>query len=118
GELTVWCSTQGSFGVRSQLADILAIPVASIHVIPAEIGGGFGGKNSVYLEPIAALLSKKSGYRPVHMTMNRAEVLAATGPTSGSHMRVKMGANAAGKITAAQIWLAYEAGCYPGSPVG
>ena len=54
-----------------------------IKVIPMEIGGGFGGKISVYLEPLAALLSRKSGHQPVKMTMSRAEVLAATGPTSG-----------------------------------
>lgn len=118
GQLTIWCSTQGAFGVRDQVASILQIPVSAVRVIPTEIGGGFGGKNSVYLEPVAAVLSKKSGHRPVKMTMSRAEVLAATGPTSGSYIRVKMGADAAGKITAAQAYLAYEAGAYPGSPVG
>jgi CO/xanthine dehydrogenase Mo-binding subunit len=86
-------------------------------VVPAEIGGGFGGKIGIYLEPLALLLSKKSG-KPVKLVMSRGEVLRATGPTSGSHIRVKMGANKAGKITAAQIWMAYEAGAFPGSPVG
>jgi CO/xanthine dehydrogenase Mo-binding subunit len=118
GQLTIWCSTQGAFGVRDQVASILQIPVSAVRIIPTEIGGGFGGKNSVYLEPVAAVLSKKSGHRPVKMTMSRAEVLAATGPTSGSYIHVKIGADAAGKITAAQAYLAYEAGAYPGSPVG
>jgi xanthine dehydrogenase molybdenum-binding subunit len=118
GQLTVWCSTQGSFGVRSQLADILKIPVADVHVIPAEIGGGFGGKISVYLEPIAALLSRKSGHRPVQLVMDRAEILASTGPTSGSYIRIKLGADAEGHITTAEAYLAYEAGAYPGSFIG
>lgn len=118
GQLTIWCSTQGSFGVRGQVADVLRIPVSVVHVIPTEIGGGFGGKNSVYLEPIVALLSRASGYRPVQMTMTRAEVLSATGPTSGSYVRIKMGADSKGVITAAEVYLAYEAGAYPGSPVG
>jgi len=117
GQLTIWCSTQGSFGVRDQVSEILQIPVAKIRVIPLEIGGGFGGKNDVYLEPLAALLSKKSGHRPVRLTMNYAEVLSATGPTSGSHIRLKMGADASGRITAAEATLAYEAGAFPGSPV-
>jgi len=116
-QLTIWCSTQGAFGVRDQVAEILEIPVSKIKVIPMEIGGGFGGKIGVYLEPIAALLSKKAR-RPVKLTMSRAEVLAATGPTSGSYMRIKMAANREGRITAAQAYLAYEAGAYPGSPVG
>jgi CO/xanthine dehydrogenase Mo-binding subunit len=118
GQITIWCSTQGSFGVREQTAEILEIPVSKIRVIPMEIGGGFGGKVGVYLEPVVILLSRKSGYRPVKMTMTRSDVLAATGPTSGSYIKVKMGANREGKITAAQALLAYEAGAYPGSPVG
>ena len=118
GQITIWCSTQGSFGVREQTSEILEIPVSKIRVVPMEIGGGFGGKVGVYLEPVVVLLSRKSGYRPVKMTMSRSDVLAATGPTSGSYMKVKMGANQEGKLTAVQALLAYEAGTYPGSPVG
>jgi xanthine dehydrogenase molybdenum-binding subunit len=118
GQITIWCSTQGSFGVREQTAEILEIPVSKIRVIPMEIGGGFGGKVGVYLEPVVVVLSRKSGYRPVKMTMTRSDVLAATGPTSGSYLKVRMGANREGKINAVQALLAYEAGAYPGSPVG
>jgi CO/xanthine dehydrogenase Mo-binding subunit len=118
GQITIWCSTQGSFGARDQIAEILEVPISRIRVIPMEIGGGFGGKIGVYLEPVAVLLSRKSGYRPVKMTMSRADVLAATGPTSGSSIKIKMGADKNGKITAAQAELAYEAGAFPGSPVG
>jgi len=117
GQVYVWCSTQGSFGVQEQLAGLLELPVSHITVTPTEIGGGFGGKNSVYLEPVAALLSLRSGHRPVKLTMTRAEVLSATGPTSGSYIRVKMGADRDGMLTAAEAELIYEAGAYPGSPV-
>jgi xanthine dehydrogenase molybdenum-binding subunit len=118
GQITIWCSTQGAFGAREQTAEILDIPLSKIRVIPMEIGGGFGGKVGVYLEPVVVLLSRKSGYHPVKMTMSRSDVLAATGPTSGSYIKLKMGADANGKITAAQATLIYEAGAYPGSPVG
>ena len=117
GRSTIWVSTQGAFTARDQTAMILDIPASSMKVVPAEIGGGFGGKISVYLEPLALVLSKKTG-KPVKMVMTRGEVLRATGPTSGSHIRVKMGASKDGKITAAQIWMAYEAGAFPGAPVG
>ena len=50
--------------------------------------------------------------------MNRADVFEGTGPTPGSYVRVKIGANNEGRITAAEGYLAYEAGAYPGSPVG
>jgi xanthine dehydrogenase molybdenum-binding subunit len=118
GQITIWCSTQGSFGVREQVAEILEIPISKIRVIPMEIGGGFGGKVGIYLEPVVTLLSRKSGHRPVKMTMSRSDVISATGPTSGSYIKVKMGADRNGKITAVQATLAYEAGAYPGSPVG
>ena len=116
GHATVWCSTQGSFMVREYCSLLLKIPSGNIKAIPAEIGGGFGGKTTVYLEPLALCLSQKTG-KPVKMVMSRAEVLRATGPTSGSHIRVKMGAKKDGTITAAEAWLAYEAGGFPGSPV-
>ena len=116
GYLTIWCSSQGQFNVRDQTALLLGIPVSNVKVIPLEIGGGFGGKTLVYLEPVASLLSRKTG-QPVKVSMSRAEVFEGTGPTSGSYMRVKMGATKEGKITAADATLIYEAGAYPGSPV-
>ena len=91
-------------------------PVGDIRCAPAEIGGGFGGKTVVYLEPVAALLSQKSG-RPVKITMTRDEVFKATGPTSGSSMWVKMGVTKDGKITAAEGVFKFQAGAFPGSPV-
>ena len=117
GEVTVWTSNQGPFYVRRATAALLGIAESQVRVIPMEIGGGFGGKILCYLEPPAALLSRKTG-RPVEIVMTRAEVLEATGPTSGSYMRVKIGATSQGRITAAEAFLAFEAGAFPGSPVG
>ncbi len=117
GKLTVWCSTQGSFAVRGALSTLLKVPVSRINVVPLEIGGGFGGKIGMYMEPLAAMLAKKTG-KPVKMLMTRDEVFEATGPTSGTYMRAKIGAKKDGTLTAAEVYLAYEAGAYPGSPVG
>ena len=117
GRVSVWCSTQGSFVVRDIMAAVLDIPVSHVKVTPMEIGGGFGGKIPVYLEPVAALLSKKCG-RPVKIVMSRKDVFEATGPTPGSYIRIKMGARKDGTITAVEAYLAYEAGAYPGAMVG
>ena len=118
GSLTVYSSTQGIFTiVREPLGTILQMPPSRIRVVPMEIGGGFGGKNRQYCEPIAAVLSKKTG-KPVRVSMTREEVLLATGPTSGTYMRARIGAKRDGTIVAAQIWMAYEAGAFPGSSVG
>ena len=116
GYLTVWTSTQGAFTTRDALAGVLELPVSRIKVVPMEIGGGFGGKIPLYLEPIAALLSKKTG-RPVKMQMTRAETFEATGPTSGSWFKIKMAAKRDGTLVAADGVLCYEAGAFPGSQV-
>jgi CO/xanthine dehydrogenase Mo-binding subunit len=118
GKIEVYTSTQGPWQIRNQVSELLKVPVSLIRVTPLEIGGGFGGKFTAYTDVPAALLSKKAGYRPVKIAMSRAEVLMATGPTSGSYIKVKIGAKKDGKITAAQAELIYEAGAYPGSPVG
>ena len=113
---TIWSSSQGQFMVRAMTAYLSGIPQSDIRAIPAEIGGGFGGKTIVYLEPLATLLSKKSG-RPVKMVMTREEVMRATGPTSGSRSTVKIGATRDGKIVAAQGTFYLQAGAFPGSPI-
>ncbi len=117
GRLTIYTCTQGAFPVRAQVAELLRMPVSRIKVVPTEIGGGFGGKIPIYLEPVAALLSKKSG-KPVKVAMSRTDVFEGTGPTSGSYMKVKVGAKKDGSVTAVQAMLAYEAGAFKGSPVG
>ena len=75
------------------------------------------GKIIVYLEPAAALLSRKCG-RPVKMTMQRNEVFEGTGPTPGSFMRVKLGAKKDGTLVAGDAWMAYESGGFPGGMIG
>jgi len=84
GKVEVYTSTQGPWQIRSQVSELLKVPVSMVRVIPLEIGGGFGGKFTAYTDVPAALLSKKCGNRPVKVAMSRTEVLLATGPTSGS----------------------------------
>ena len=117
GRLHVWLSTQGPFDIRDGMADVLDFPVSQARVTPMEIGGGFGAKFSVFAAPIAALLSKKTG-QPVKIVNTRGEEFDSATPTSGSNIWVKIGVTKEGKITAAQARLAYEAGAFPGSPVG
>ena len=117
GSITIWTSVQGTFNTRDQIAAVLKVPASRIKVMPMEIGGGFGGKNPIYLEPVAAILSRKSN-RPVKMWMPRDAVFLATGPTSATYSRIKIGAKRDGTLVAGHAYLAYESGAYPGSPVG
>lgn len=116
GAVTIWASSQGQFMVRAYTARLCGMSTSKIKVIPAEIGGGFGGKTTIYLEPLALMLAKKSG-RPVKMTMSRTEVMRATGPTSGGTAHVKIGAKNDGTLVGGTLELHYEAGAFPGSPV-
>ena len=117
GRAHIWCSSQGHFQMRAYTATVLGVSPGTLKVTAAEIGGGFGGKTVIYLEPLAVRLSQRAG-RPVKLVMDRDEVFRATGPTSGTRIKVKMGVSKDGKITAAEVWMAYEAGAYAGSPVG
>ena len=116
GQAELWCSTQGHFTARAYCAKLLGMDVSDLRVTASEIGGGFGGKTTVYVEPVALLLSRKAG-RPVRVVMTREEVFRASGPTSGAANWVKIGITKDGSITAGEAVLKYQAGAFPGSPV-
>ena len=116
GQCELWSASQGHFQVRAQTAKIVGVKLGDLKVNPAEIGGGFGGKTIVYLEPLAMCMARKTG-QPVRMAMTREEVFKATGPTSGASMWIKIGVKKDGTITAAEGSFKYQAGAFPGSPV-
>src|SRR5262249_6583140 len=116
GSAEIWCCTQGHFMVRDMCAALLGLDVSRVRVTASEIGGGFGGKTTVVIEPVALALSRKAG-RPVKIVMGRDEVFKATGPTSSTSMRVKMGCKKDGTITGAECELRYQGGAFAGSPV-
>ncbi len=116
GQAELFCSTQGQYLVRAHCARLLGMDVSRLRVTASEIGGGFGGKTVVYIEPVALALSRKA-CRPVKLVMSRDEVFRASGPTSGAHVRIKLGAAKDGTITAAEAELFYQAGAFPGSSV-
>ncbi len=112
GRGDLWCCTQGQFFVRTLCAGILGIEASQLRVTASEIGGGFGGKTTVFIEPVALALARKSG-RPVKIVMSREEVFKATGPTVSSSMDVKIGMTREGRITAAHAQLRYQGGAFP-----
>jgi CO/xanthine dehydrogenase Mo-binding subunit len=112
GEL--WVCTQGHFMVRNVSAQVLGMDISRLRVTASEIGGGFGGKTHVWMEPIALALSRKAN-RPVKVVMTRDEVFKATGPTSSTSIDVKIGAKKDGTIVAAEAVLRYQGGAFVGS---
>ena len=110
GEL--WVTTQGHFTFRNICSSLLGMDVAKLKVTASEIGGGFGGKTHVWMEPVALALSRKAN-RPVKLVMSRDEVFRATGPTCSTSVDVKIGAKKDGTITAATAELRYQNGAFP-----
>jgi CO/xanthine dehydrogenase Mo-binding subunit len=117
GKLTVWTSTQGQFGVRSAVARALKLPMSRVRVIGMAVGGGFGGKGGVILEPIASELSRRCG-RPVKMVMTREEEFLANRPCGASVLELKTGVKSNGEIVALQARLLFDTGAYGGAQSG
>ena len=116
GFVTLWASTQGAFQVEIQTAVLLGMPQSLIKVVPLEMGGGFGGKINVHVEPIAVRLSQLTG-RPVKIVMSREETMAGgSGPAAAARIDVRVGADAAGKITAIDGRYLFDTGGIPGTP--
>ncbi len=112
GKADLWCCTQGQYYVREVCADLLGMEASQLRVTASEIGGGFGGKTTVFIEPVALALSRKSG-KPVKLVMTRDEVFKASGPTISSLTDVKIGMTKDGRITAAHAMLRYQGGAFP-----
>lgn len=116
GMVTIWASSQGAFQTEIQTAGLLGLAQSKLKVVPLEIGGGFGGKITVHLEPLAARLAQLSG-RPVRMVMSRAEILAGgSGPPAAARVEATVGAEADGRLTAIDGRYLFDTGGIPGTP--
>ncbi len=115
GKGELWCTTQGHWVAQKTCAALLGIETSQLRVTASEIGGGFGGKTTVFIEPVALALSRKAN-RPVKIVMSRSEVFRATGPTSSASMDIKIGMKKDGTISAAQGVFRLQGGAFPGAP--
>jgi len=98
GELVVSSSTQGAFGLRQQVADLLGWPHDRVRVRPAVLGGAFGGKMMI-CEPLAATATVLL-QRPVRLVLTRMEDMAASNPAPGQRFSLEASANAEGRFLA------------------
>jgi len=116
GKGELWCTTQGHWNVQKICSALLGLETSQLRVTASEIGGGFGGKTTVFIEPVALALSRKAN-RPVKLVMTRSEVFRASGPTSSTSMDVKIGMKKDGTITAAEGVFRLQGGAFPGAPM-
>ncbi len=113
--LTVWPSSQGMFGVRSDIAESLDLPERQVRVESTPIGGAFGGKFGL-LEPLAAAAAHTSG-RPVRLVLTRSDDLLAGNPAPQTIITLKMGAKRDGTLVGMQAHIVFDTGAYAGSAV-
>jgi CO/xanthine dehydrogenase Mo-binding subunit len=111
GKVTIWTTTQAPFMIRLELAEVLRMPISKIRVITEYLGGGFGGKTDIFLEPYAAILSQRTN-RPVKITLSRKEEILTNGPRLRTIIDLKTGTKKDGTILAREAKLIYDTGAY------
>lgn len=118
GRAHVWSSNKTPFGLRQALALAVGVAEESIVVHPVHVGGDFGSKTAPFDEPLAYLLSARTG-RPVKMVMDQVEELGAGNPKHAAVMRVRTGVKRDGTITAHLQEMYFDSGAYAGlMPLG
>ncbi|MFW5842660.1 MAG: xanthine dehydrogenase family protein molybdopterin-binding subunit, partial [Spirochaetota bacterium] len=112
GQVIIRTSTQSPYGVRIIMSRCLGIPIHKITVVAGAVGGGFGGKAGIQLEPLAYLLSRELEGRPVRLANTREQDLVGSPGAPGLSSRVKLGARADGTLLAAEIEYLFDSGGY------
>ncbi len=111
-EVNIWSSAQSPFTVRNLFCYTFKLPLNKVRVVVPNVGGGFGGKAGIHLEPLLACLSRKAGGKPVKMRATREEEFCLLPCRSALTYRIKTGVGAAGKILAQSLTLYWDAGAY------
>ena len=111
-KIKIWTSAQAPFAVRDLFSAAFGIKRQDIEVVVPYVGGGFGGKAGIHLEPLVALLSKASNGRPVKLIPTREEEISTLPCRQGLVAKIKTGVTRSGKIVAEEIEYLWDAGAY------
>ena len=111
GRLTLWSTAQAPYKVRSVLAELFGLEPDAVRMIVPPLGGGYGGKGHVRIEPLVAALAWKVGGRPVKLTLTRAEEFV-TVTKHAATIEMKSGVKEDGTITARKITIYWNGGAY------
>ncbi len=109
--LTVWSATQAPFTVRKTLAELFGIVPDAVRIIVPPLGGGYGGKGHVRIEPLVAALARKTRGRPVKIVLSRAEEFV-TVTKHAATLTLKTGVRRDGTFVARQVTIYWNAGAY------
>lgn len=109
--VTVLSPCQLIFGVRYIVSKVLDHPLSKVRVIKWAMGGTFGGKQEVILEPLCAYIAKDLG-RPVKLSLNRSETIVATRTRAATVGKVKTIVSKAGRFIGREVDIVTDAGAY------
>lgn len=112
GEVDIISSAQSPFAVRQIFCHTFELPMTQVRVRVPYVGGGFGGKAGIHLEPLTYLLSKAAKGRPVKMIASREEEFHTLPSRQGLKSRIKTGVKKDGTLTALEITYLWDAGAY------
>jgi CO/xanthine dehydrogenase Mo-binding subunit len=110
GRLHVITGTQTPFSVRRDLAELFRVPEGRVHVVVPPMGGSFGAKTFLRLEPVVAALARKAG-RPVRAVLSRSEEFLTLN-RHPARFRVRLGARADGTLVAKRVEAFWDTGAY------
>lgn len=111
GTVRIWCSCQSPYGLRNLVAKLLELPPDQVIVESTPVGGSFGAKGSVGLEPALTALARATG-KPVKYVPTSAEELLAGGPRHASVTTMKTGVTRDGTIVARSARIIMDGGAY------
>jgi selenium-dependent xanthine dehydrogenase len=109
--ITVYVGSQIPFDDRRVVAETLALPLDRVRIIATAVGGAFGGKEDVSVQPLVALLAKRTG-RPVKLVFTRQESMLVHPKRHPTTIRIRLGASADGKLTAVEATIWGDSGAY------
>ena len=118
GGYTVWVSSDRPFQLRAELAEALGLPSSRVRVISGQVGGSFGGKNTLVAEAPAVALARFTGGRPVRVEFSREEDLTASQMRHAAYIRLKTGVKRDGTLVARSADLLWDSGAYASNAVG
>jgi CO/xanthine dehydrogenase Mo-binding subunit len=111
-KVNIWTSAQSPFTVRNLFCHAFKLPHINVRVQVPYVGGGFGGKAGIGVEPLCAVLSRKAGGKPVKFQASREEEFSLLPCRSALTYRIKTGVTAEGKILAQKMTLYWDSGAY------
>jgi len=110
-QIEVQACTQSPYMDRNDIAAILGIAAEQVRIIPSAVGGGFGSKLDLSVQPFLAIAAWQSG-KPVRMVYSRTESIVSTTKRHASRMRLRGGCTKAGKLVALDVAADFNTGAY------